>query len=75
MLYFQALLSAVVSTSLVLFVIGEDPYRNNGTSRWEAYDVHIHTTVAVAAGYFTASSRLLRHVAMGVLRAWLVSPV
>jgi energy-converting hydrogenase Eha subunit A len=53
MLYFQALLSAVVSTSLVLFVIGEDPYRNNGTSRWEAYDVHIHTTVAVAAGYFS----------------------
>jgi hypothetical protein len=59
MVYFQALLSAVVSTSLVLFVIGEDPYRNDGTSRWEAYDVHIHTTVAVAAGYFTCAVALV----------------
>ena len=50
MLAFQALLSAAVSTSLVLFVTGEDDYRNDGTSVWEAHNVHTHTSIAVAAG-------------------------
>jgi hypothetical protein len=53
MLSFQALLSAAVSTSLLFYVMGEDDYRNNGTSRWAAYDAHTLTTVALAAGYLS----------------------
>jgi hypothetical protein len=53
MLLFQALLSGLVSTYLVFYVIGEDDYRNDGTSRWEAYEAHSVTTVALAAGYLS----------------------
>jgi heme/copper-type cytochrome/quinol oxidase subunit 3 len=53
MLLFQALLSGLVSTYLVFYVIGEDDYRDDGTSRWEAYNAHAVTTIALAAGYLS----------------------
>ena len=53
MLIFQALLCAAVSTSLVLFVAGQDDYRQNGTIRWDVYGAHTVTILAVAAGCLT----------------------
>jgi hypothetical protein len=46
----EALLSAGVTVYLVFYVVGEDDYRDNGISRWEAYDVHPVTVAAVVAG-------------------------
>ncbi len=40
----------VATGLLVLYVAGEDSYRDNGTSRWDAYGAHGATTVAVVAG-------------------------
>jgi len=44
----QALLSAVAGIYLAFYVAGEDDYRDNGISRWEAYDAHGLSVAAVA---------------------------
>ena len=55
----EALLSAGVSLYLLLYVIGEDNYRDDGTSRWEAYDAHSLTVVALIAGCATVAITLV----------------
>lgn len=57
-LFGQALLFAGVSVYLVLYVVGEDDYRDNGISRWEAYDAHLVTVTAVVAGFATCALAL-----------------
>ena len=44
----QGLLSAVAGIYLTFFVAGEDSYRDNGTSRWDAYDARGVTVAAIA---------------------------
>jgi hypothetical protein len=55
----QALLFAGVSVYLVVYVVGEDDYRDNGISRWEAYDAHLVTVAALVAGFATCVVALL----------------
>jgi hypothetical protein len=55
----QALLFAGVSIYLVLYVVGEDDYRDNGISRWQAYDAHLITVAAVVAGLATCPLALV----------------
>ena len=50
----QALLAAGASVYLALYVAGEDDYRANGTTRWEAYDAKGLTLTAVALGLAVA---------------------
>ncbi len=44
----QGLLSAVAGIYLAFYVAGEDDYRADGTSRWDAYDARGITVAAVA---------------------------
>ena len=46
----QALLAVGASLYLALYVAGEDDYRSNGTTRWEAYDAKGLTLTAIAVG-------------------------
>ena len=46
----DAALLGLVTAALVLYVAGEDDYRMNGMTRWEAYDVRPLTVSAVVAG-------------------------
>jgi hypothetical protein len=46
----QAALLGVGTLALVAYVQSDDSYRNNGTSRWDAYDEKGLTMVAVGAG-------------------------
>ena len=46
----EALLCAAASVYLALYVAGEDDYRHNGMSRWEAYDARGLTAAAIACG-------------------------
>lgn len=46
----QAAAVAGSALGLAIYVASEDAYRGNGISRWEAYDAHELTVVAVAAG-------------------------
>jgi hypothetical protein len=39
----------VLGVAMVLHVAGEDPYRHDGRSRWEVYDAHLVTSLAIAA--------------------------
>jgi hypothetical protein len=55
----QTLLFAGVSVYLVVYVVGEDDYRDNGISRWEAYDAHLVTVAALVAGFATCVVALL----------------
>jgi hypothetical protein len=47
---FQAIGVALATAGLVLYVQGEDSYRDNGTSRWDAYAAHEAVIEAVALG-------------------------
>lgn len=78
----QAVLFLAVSGYLALFVAAEDGYRNDGTSRWDAYDAHGLTVMAIAVGVLVGllaiialrSSRLaLLSGAAGVVAACLVT--
>jgi tellurite resistance protein TehA-like permease len=44
----QAVLFVGASIYLVVYVAGEDDYRGNGISRWDAYDAHTVTVIAIA---------------------------
>jgi uncharacterized membrane-anchored protein len=44
----QGLLSGGAGIYLAFYVAGEDEYRADGTSRWDAYDAHGVTVAAVA---------------------------
>jgi len=46
----QALLALGGSVYLALYVAGEDDYRSNGTTRWDAYDAKGLTLSAIAMG-------------------------
>ena len=50
----QAAGIAVASLALVLYVASEDDYRDNGTSRWDAYGAQEITVVGVALGLTAA---------------------
>jgi hypothetical protein len=60
---FQAIGVALATVGLVLYVQTEDSYRDNGTSRWDAYGAHEVVIQAVALG--AAAVALL-------LTAWIV---
>jgi drug/metabolite transporter (DMT)-like permease len=49
-LWAQALLALGASVYLALYVAGEDDYRSNGTTRWDAYDAKGLTLTAIAMG-------------------------
>ena len=49
-LWTQAVLAALTTAALVVYVAGEDHYRGNGISRWEAYDAGGLTVAAALAG-------------------------
>ena len=51
----QGLCSAGLSVYLLLFVLSEDDYRDNGISRWDAYDAHLVTVAALVAGFAGAT--------------------
>jgi hypothetical protein len=55
----QALLFVAASGWLARYVAGEDDYRRNGISRWEAYDAHGVTVAAIGAGLAVAALALL----------------
>lgn len=46
-----ALFAGATSGWPALYVAGEDDYRNDGTTRWEAYDAQGLTVAAVLAGF------------------------
>ena len=46
----QALLALGGSVYLALYVAGEDDYRSDGTTRWNAYDAKGLTLTAIAMG-------------------------
>ena len=46
----EAVWLAVATTALIAYIAGEDDYRDNGISRWDAYDAHAVTIAAVALG-------------------------
>ncbi len=46
----EALAVASTTCMLVIYVASEDSYRNDGTSRWDAYDAKGLTSAAVACG-------------------------
>ena len=50
----ETLLAGISSVGLALYVAGPDDYRDDGTSRWVAYDVHGWTVAAVVAGLAVA---------------------
>ena len=55
----------VTTLFLVAYVAGEDDYRDNGTSRWDAYGAQHFTATAVVAGLgaiaLLAAARLTRN--------------
>ena len=56
--FVAALVTAVAvaasTIALVAYAASEDDYRNNGMTRWEAYDAQTLTALAVAAGALAA---------------------
>ena len=55
----EAAVLAASTATLVGYVASEDDYRDNGISRWEAYDAQVLTSVAVAAGAVAAAALVL----------------
>ena len=55
----EAAVLAASSATLVGYVASDDDYRDNGVSRWEAYDAQVLTSVAVAAGVVAAAALVL----------------
>jgi tellurite resistance protein TehA-like permease len=49
-LWTQAALAGLTTAALVVYVAGEDDYRGNGISRWDAYDAEALTVCAALAG-------------------------
>jgi hypothetical protein len=49
-LWTQAVLAALTTAALIVYVASEDDYRDNGMSRWEAYDAGELTLAAAVAG-------------------------
>jgi hypothetical protein len=49
-LWTQAALAALSTAALAVYVASEDDYRDNGISRWEAYDADGLTVAAALAG-------------------------
>ena len=60
----DAALLGLITAALVSYVAGEDHYRMDGTTRWDAYDARPLTVAAVAAGALGVAG-----VALGVLRS------
>ena len=60
----DAALLGLITAALVSYVAGEDDYRMNGITRWDAYDVRPLTVTAVVAGALGVAG-----VALGVLRS------
>jgi hypothetical protein len=75
---FQAIGIALATVGLVLYVQTEDSYRDNGTSRWDAYGAHEVVIQAVVLGAATVVVLLaawaLRRRGLGIA-AFLVSMV
>ena len=77
----EALFLAVATPALIAYVAAEDDYRDNGISRWDAYDAHVLTIAAVALGAAAIvavafvlarqrSARGARFVGLLALAAW-----
>jgi hypothetical protein len=51
----EAIVFLGLSAWLTWYVVQEDAYRDNGISRWAAYDAQVITVVAVVSGVVVAA--------------------
>ena len=79
MLGAEAVWLAVTTAALIAYIAGDDAYRDNGISRWDAYDAHALTIAAVGLGaaaiVAVGFALVRRHSARAALVAGLVAVV
>lgn len=69
----QVVLFASAGAYLTYYVASEDSYRRSGISRWEAYDAHVMTVVAIAACLSVSALALFADRRRG-RSVWLAAP-